>query len=54
MRPILKCVCGSEDIEGGEDKGGESVLRCAGCEGTVIKTGGRVWDPLKNAFVAFV
>lgn len=49
MRPILSCVCGEEALEVGD--GREGVLRCAGCEGTVMKTDGRVWDPFARAFV---
>ena len=49
MRPVLSCVCGEEELEVGDGK--EGVLRCAGCEGTVMKTGGRVWDPFARAFV---
>lgn len=49
MKPVLRCMCGDEVVKGGD--GGEGILRCAGCEGTVIKTGGRVWDPLTSDFV---
>lgn len=34
MKPVFKCICGSEDVEGGD--GGKGVMRCAGCEGTVV------------------
>lgn len=49
MRPILRCVCGEEDLDLGN--GQEGFLRCAGCEGIVIKMAGRVWDPFAKDFV---
>lgn len=49
MKPILKCVCGSEKVE--VEDGEEGILRCAGCEGTVVKIGGQVWDPVRRGFV---
>lgn len=49
MRPVLRCICGEEELEVGD--GREGVLRCAGCEGTVMKTGDRVWDPFAREFV---
>lgn len=49
MRPILSCICGEEKLELGD--GREGFLRCAGCEGTVMKTGGQVWDPFAREFV---
>ena len=49
MKPVLNCVCGEEELEVGDGK--EGILRCAGCEGTVIKTGGQVWDPFAMRFV---
>lgn len=49
VRPILKCLCGHEKVEVGDGK--EGILRCAGCEGTVTKTNGRVWDPFARDFV---
>lgn len=49
MRPILSCICGEEELEVGD--GIEGVLRCAGCEGTVMKTGGQVWDPFAREFI---
>ena len=49
MRPILRCFCGEEDLDLGD--GMEGFLRCAGCEGIVIKTAGQVWDPFAKEFV---
>lgn len=49
LKPILKCICGSEKVEIGNGERG--ILRCAGCTGTVLKDDGRVWDPLAKAFV---
>lgn len=48
MKPVLGCRCGGElELGNGE----EGVLRCAGCEGMVKKTGGQVWDPFAREFV---
>lgn len=49
MRPVLNCLCWEEKLDVGD--GTEGILRCAGCEGTVIKTDGRVWDPFAGEFV---
>lgn len=49
MRPILSCICGEEELEVGD--GIEVILRCAGCEGTVRKLCGQVWDPFSREFV---
>lgn len=48
-RPVLNCLCGEEYSEAGDGK--EGILRCAGCEGTVMKTDGRAWDPFAGEFV---
>lgn len=49
MKPVLNCICGEENSEVGDGK--EGILRCAGCEGTVMKTDGRAWDPFAGEFV---
>lgn len=49
MRPVLNCLCGKEELEIGD--GQDGIMRCAGCEGTVTKTGGQVWDPFVDEFV---
>lgn len=49
LKPILKCICGSEKVEIGNGEGG--ILRCAGCTGTVVKVAGRVWDALTGTYV---
>lgn len=49
MKPVISCVCGKEEFEVGD--GREGVLRCAGCEGTVMKKDGQVWDPFARGFV---
>lgn len=36
MKPVLRCICRDKVAEGGD--GGEGILRCAGCEGTVNQT----------------
>lgn len=51
MRPVLRCICGGDKVPDGGD-GGQGILRCAGCEGTVKKTAAGVWDPLTREFVA--
>lgn len=51
MGPVLSCICGEEKLEVGDRR--EGVLRCAGCGGTVMKTGGRVWEPFAREFVKF-
>ena len=51
MKPVFNCICGS-DVEGGDR--GKGGLRCAGCEGRVVKTGGRIWHLLTRDFVVFV
>ncbi|MCJ1349246.1 hypothetical protein MMC31_007482 [Peltigera leucophlebia] len=48
LKPVLRCICGIEEVGG---DGEEGIFRCAGCRGTVIKTGGRVWDPLIGDYV---
>lgn len=48
MGPVLSCICGKEEFELGD--GREGVLRCAGCEGTVMKMGGQIWDPFAREF----
>lgn len=54
MKPVLKCICGDKVAEGGDyGGGGEGILRCAGCEGTVTKTAAGVWDPLALKYVLF-
>ena len=49
MRPVSNCLCGEEELEIGD--GQEGIMRCAGCEGTVTKRGGQVWDPFVDEFV---
>lgn len=51
MKPVLRCICGNRVAEGGD--GGEGILRCAGCEGTVNLTAAGAWDPLIREFVVF-
>lgn len=53
MKPVLRCICGDTVAAEGGGDGGERILRCAGCEGTVKKTAGGVWDPLTRKFVVF-
>lgn len=48
LKPVLRCICGSERIEA-KDKS-QCTLRCAVCEGLVPMISGRAWDPLARDF----
>lgn len=52
VTPVLKCICGNENIWT-QDDGLQCTLRCAACEGIVPMISGRAWDPLARGYKVF-